>query len=118
MQLNNIPMPRNAEWSAKTQFLVDLKKYIQHKNVLAQNSDHYRKAEPSKAIAIVNQAFTNVINNSAAYSLKRVYELVCLHQKSLRAILPNENNTSYANSYARVEAMIEQAKTNCIIPTA
>lgn len=118
MQLNNIPMHRKAQWSTKTQFLVDLKKYIQHKNVLSNNSDHYRKADVSRAIAVVNTAFIQVINNSAAYPLKKVYELVCLHKKSLRAILPNENNNSYANSYARIEGIISQAESNIIIPTA
>lgn len=102
--------PAQRIYSVKNKYVADIRRYLSHKQVLSNTSPYYKRSIVANALAQCNQAFTNVVNDANAYSLKKVCELVLTHKDNLRKILPVENNKSYAGSLRRLLEIITYAK--------
>lgn len=97
-------------YSVKNKYVAEIRRYLQHKQVLSGISGYYKRANIAHSLATCNQAFTNVVNDASAYSLKKVCELVIINKEHLRNILPIQNNKSYANCLARINYIESYAK--------
>ena len=102
--------PAQRIYSVKNKYVADIRRYLSHKQVLSHNSPYYKRAIVASSLAACNQAFTNVINDASAYSLKTVCQLVLTHKENLRNILPVENNKSYPGSLQRLLELITYAQ--------
>lgn len=98
-------------YSVKLSYVAELKKFIIHKNVLANTSTWYKKHEVAKNLAIVNSVFLPVLKKPDSQTMAMLSALVLVHQNSLRAILPCHNNDSFLSSSTIIESIINTAKS-------
>lgn len=98
-------------YSAKTNFVNDLKKFINHKNILANTSTWYKQVSVARSLAIVNSVFLPLLKNNELQPLQTLCKLVIAHKENLMAILPSPNNDSYISSNTSINSLINQAKS-------
>lgn len=103
-------------YSVKNKYVADIRRYLSHKQVLSHNSPYYKRSIVAGSLTACNQAFINIINDEAAYSLKNICELVLIHKANLRNILPVENNKSYPGSLQRLLELITYAQQFLNVP--
>lgn len=96
-------------YSVKNKYTAEIRRYLQHKMLLSHVSPWYKKGPVAHSLAMCNQAFTNIVNDSAAYSLKKICEVVIAHRDHLHNILPAEKNNSYPNCMARLKYIVQYA---------
>lgn len=105
--------PRKRVHSAKDELIKSIYGYIAHKNVLSAVSPFYKQPLQAQSLAKCNEAFSHVFKDRAAYSYKRVCQIVVLFRDHLRNILPAHNNNSYHSCSLKVESIISTA-TNAV----
>jgi len=121
MQTKTIMRPRIAPqtaFSAKDNYLTQIRRYMQHKLLLSNCSTYYNKYKIAHSLAVCNQAFSHALKDPAAYTLKKVCQLVLLNKQSLLDILPAPKNTSYKTSCEKIESIISYANQFLNLPHA
>jgi hypothetical protein len=93
----------------KTDFCLQLKKFVLHCRIVANNSRNpgYKTYARAKAL---DQALALINADLSTKPVNVIARQVVKNESSLRAILPAVNNASYKSSLLKLEQMIHESQ--------
>ena len=95
----------------KADYVAQIKRYMHHKNVLANNSKYYKALPVAESLRRCNMALTAALANCNGISIESICQLVKVNKQHLRNILPAKLNPSYSSSTQNIERIIHFAET-------
>ncbi len=94
----------------KSSFVMKIRRYIKHKEILFKHVDCYGDSERRTALAYCKASFKTCFEQCNFYDLRRIANVVLMSQEQLTKLLPQTSNPSYESSVKNLTEIIEEAK--------
>lgn len=93
------------------QYRITVKKWINHKLLLANSSHWYKAPIRAKALQQVRNAFNDFLRNDKLFTAQKIAQRLINNEDILNVLLPIPGNPSYENSARILAEIINYSKT-------